>query len=361
MSASHSDTWWALGLAALLISVGLPGVGTSGRAHAASAAAAAATVTSAPIVQSKITLSETSIDGPALWTNAPLGEPGAGAYSLIAWTGADAARHVNVMRFSMSGNTVSFTDKAILPETSIARPALTAQPSQIHPAYYFVAWTGTNGAHSLNVICDGCATNRVKLTLRNETSFAAPALAMFSGKLMLAWAGDDANHSLNLLPISITDGRLVPGVKTTLRAFNSGSGPALVSQPNHPTGEWLLLTWQDRTSHRIRTALSTTGTTWSAADQVTYTEWSRTTPDLFMYVSLDGVGQSYLGWTGTDEVRSINLLYPAYPQTASTTSATLDEAALGGPALGYIGDGRLALMWTGTDRLHHLNFAALSV
>ncbi len=364
MGASHSGKWWALGSVALLIILELSGVVASGRAHAAPAGAAAispASVAAAPIVQTKVVLSETSIDGPALWTNAPLGEPGAGANSFVAWTGTDATHHVNVMRFSAGGNTVSFTGKEILPETSIARPAATAQPSQIHPPYYFVAWTGTNAAHSLNVICDGCASSRVKLTLRNETSFAAPALAMFGGKLMLAWAGDDANHSLNLLPISITDGRLVPGVKTTLRDFGSSAGPGLIYEPNSDTGKGLLLAWQDRSTNKIRAALSATGTDWSIAGRFTYTEWSQETPSLFTFVPMADVAHSYLAWTGDDEAHSINLLYPAYLPKINATKATLDETALGGPTLGYIGDGRLALMWTGTDRLHHLNFAALSV
>jgi hypothetical protein len=45
------------------------------------------------------------------------------------------------------------------------------------------------------------------------------------------------------------------------------------------------------------------------------------------------------------------------PGLSFERKVTLDETALGGPALAALGDGRLALAWTGTDAAHHVNVA----
>lgn len=332
---------------------------------AQAAASAAREAAAAPVVANKITLGETSVDGPAFWTNVPTGEPGAGANSFIAWTGTDPAHHLNIMRFTQSDGNFNFTNKETLKETSIAGPAVTAQPSQIHNPYYFVAWTGTNPNHSLNVICDGCAPSRVKLTLPNESSFAPPALAMLNGKLMLAWTGTDANHSLNILDISITDGvGFVVGKKTTLEMFSSSAGPGLVYQPDSAIGRGLLLSWMVQGTRDIHMALSPNGTSWPVAGQFTLDEQSDMTPRMLAFVPDVGQGDiahNYLAWTGIDPAHSLNLLYPAYPPQLKPTKVTFPETALGYPALGLVGSARIAIMWTGTDTLHHLNFATIDV
>ena len=357
----------ALGLIALVVGVGFLGNPRSARAASVpSASLGASTIpamsVAAPIESNKIVLHETSIDGPAFWTNVPIGEPGAGATAILAWTGTDAGHHLNTMNFSAGPSGYTFGNKQTLGETSIAHPAVTVQPSQVHPAYYFVAWTGTNAAHSLNVICDGCASSRTKLTLWQETSFAAPAVAMLNGKLMLAWTGTDANHSLNVLDISIVDGAFVVGTKTTLVEFSSNAGPGLVFQPTtSDTGKGIILTWSDRSTARIKAAFSDTGTNWPRAGWITYSEFSAVPPNMLALVPMVDIAHTYLAWTGTDSAHSLNLLYPAYLPLLTSTKATLAETALGGPALGYIGGSRLALMWTGTDSLHHLNFATIDV
>jgi hypothetical protein len=323
-------------------------------------------VSQAPQEAGKIILNETSIDGPALWTNVPTGEPGAGANDIIAWTGTDAGHHLNTMTVTPTGGGYSFSNKQILNETSIARPAVTVEPSQAHPPYYFLAWTGTNQAHSLNVICDGCASNRIKLTLWNETSFAAPAIAMLNGKLLLAWTGNDVGHSLNVLDITIENGRFVLGQKETLGwlGFSSNAGPGLTFNPDTTDvgARNVLLTWSDRSSNRIRVATSGSGATnWPRAGWFTYSEWSAVTPGMLGMVPYVDISHTYLAWTGIDPGHSLNLLYPAYLPLLNSTKATLRETALGGPALGFYRGARLMLAWTGTDAAHHLNLAMIDV
>ncbi|MCT7979829.1 hypothetical protein, partial [Laspinema olomoucense] len=64
--------------------------------------------------------------------------------------------------------------------------------------------TGTDESHSLNLISSADGVNfENKITLP-ETSFTAPALAVFDNRLYLAWTGTDESHSLNL--ISSADG-----------------------------------------------------------------------------------------------------------------------------------------------------------
>ena len=57
-----------------------------------------------------------------------------------------------------------------------------------------VAWTGTDAAHTLNVIWDAYGSPH-KLTLWGETSIGAPALIYFSGNLLLAWTGADTSRA----------------------------------------------------------------------------------------------------------------------------------------------------------------------
>jgi hypothetical protein len=72
----------------------------------------------------------------------------------------------------------------------------------------------------------------------------------------------------------------------------------------------------------------------------------------------------WLAWTGTDSARHLNVQYTeSFPSWFNANSkTTFAELALGGPALGYIGEpGRLLVAWTGTDPAHHLNVAVVVV
>ncbi len=296
-------------------------------------------------------LTDTSIDGPAFWAMP-------GVNGIVAWTGTDGLHHVNTMRFRSTSTGYVFDNKDTLDETSIAHPAVTVDASQGHAPYYFLAWSGTNTPHSLNVICDGCAPDRIKLTLWNQTSFAGPALAILNDKLMLAWTGDDGNHSLNVLDLSVSNGQFVEGTHTILSGFPSKAGPGLTYDPNQ---KGIVLSWADKVTGNIKAALSVDGVNWPHAGWTTYPQFTADPPNMLAVLPTTDVAHTYLSWTGIDPGHSLNILYPAYPLQANSNMATFLETALGGPQLGYIGGGRLAIMWTGTDTLHHLNFATLDI
>lgn len=353
MRTSRCINLLAITLVALLAGVAL--VEAPGMAYAASPPSAV----SAPAVPSetdKITLRETSIDGPFVYLNH------------IAWTGTDPAHHLNDMVYQPTPTGWQFTNKRILGETSIARPAGVAVVPHEPTNLYFLAWTGTNQSHSLNVICDGCASSQIKLTLWNENSFAAPGIAWLNDKLMLAWTGTDSAHSLNALDISIVNGRFVVGQKEILSSlssdFTSNAGPGLNSNADtsFTGGRNVLLSWSDRATGRIRAASSVLGATnWPRAGWSSNAETSTVTPSLIGIVPTVDAAHSYLAWTGTDPAHSLNILYPAYPPKISPTKLTMRETAFGGPSLEYQGGASLFLAWTGTDGLHHLNLAIMNV
>lgn len=82
--------------------------------------------------QRKVTLDDTSIDGPTLWTNNP------------------------------------------------AQGAQAGSPAAV------LGWTGTDSNHSLNVLVGPYSSSPQKLTLWTENSFTSPALAFQDGRLLLS-------------------------------------------------------------------------------------------------------------------------------------------------------------------------------
>ena len=121
----------------------------------------------APKEGTKITLADTSIDGPAITTTY-------GSATALAWTGTDAAHHLNVMT---SSDGLHYSSKHILPELSLWRPALAFIDSGRGAPYgtLMLAWTGTDARHTLNVefikLPDFTVTQ--KITYWGEWSFTA--------------------------------------------------------------------------------------------------------------------------------------------------------------------------------------------
>lgn len=327
-------------------------------------AASGAKAQQPPHEGAKVTLSETSIDGPAFWTNAPTGEPGAPADDLVAWTGTDSAHHLNLMRVNhSSSNGFTFDNKRTLAETSFIRPALVVQPQQDTPYEIYLAWAGTNIAHSLNVMYERGAT-RIKLTLWQETTDNPPAIALFNGKLWLAWSGTDAGHTLNVVDISLKNGQLIPGHKTTLQGYTARFGPSLAHDFHQ---QQLVLTFATLASGRIDFATSLDGLKWVRPLSAPMTEWSAASPTLIAFMTLDPLTSHYsLAWTGTNSAHSVNVwsteVFPLW-QFPAANKAVLPESAIGSPALGWMASNPdqpdIAVMWTGTDALHHLNIAQI--
>jgi hypothetical protein len=333
-------------LAALLIAVmGLAGVTTL-------AYASPSTTFSPPKEGAKVTLGQSSIDGPAL-----------GRFygqTVLAWTGTDPAHHLNVMT---STDGLHYSNKVVLPEMSLWRPALGFIDSGRGAPYgtILLAWTGTDPAHTLNlefIQMPGFTVSQ-KITYWGETSFTAPSLVSVNGDVnsdvYLTWSGTDSAHTLNLIrqtthPLAHT--------KHTFWGWTSISRPDLSVNP-------LNMAWTGPNNH-IYFASSSDGVHWTMPSTSPLAHQSAWAPS--MIGIFNASPSHWLAWTGsgTTSTRNINVQdtqhFPSWSDAGSTT--TLGETALSSPELVYNGAGstrQVLLAWTGTDSLHRLNVADLYV
>ena len=349
----------SLWLAALIASVvaamlAIPAIPTIPAAHAAAAMRAAMR---APAEQTKVILGDTSIDGPAVWTSNPAA-PRLGLASVLAWTGTGVYHTLNILR---SGDGVTYGGKENFAESSNTRPAVAAQGT---PTTIVLAWTGIDARHTLNLLCQGpacgSAAGGYKKLILGDWSVASPALVRFGSGYLLAWAGTDARHTLNVLPFSLTTSgsgfRL--GAKRILSPFSAAATPSLALNPRN---NQLLLSWPAMSPARqLSFATSGDGVTWSGAQTVD-ADTSAAGPSGFA-IADTRMPAYWMAWTGDDAGRSLNVrLTSSFPQWPLSGKATLSDTALGAPALGYVGEiGKTLLAWTGTDTTHHLNVATLS-
>ncbi|HZC05526.1 MAG TPA: hypothetical protein VE338_07790 [Ktedonobacterales bacterium] len=318
-----------------------------GLAAAAPAFAASPRARAAPakVTESaKVVLDETSVNAPGFYADANLGATG-----VIAWAGTDSLHHINVMT---SADGLHYGNKVKLNELTVNRPAVVQMSASAGKAVA-IAWRGTDTAHRLNVMFDVYGAR--KALILNETSSTGPALTVYKGNLLLAWVGVDANHSLNILPITLSS--FTPQTKTILRQFSSSAGPTL-TVINKGSSSDLALGWITP-ARRLNLAQSTDGVHFTSALGPGLPQTSVSSPDALFFTS-EGGPEYWLAWTGTDTNHHLNIQwtthYPQWPSAASTKTV-LPEWALGGPSLGFR-DG-VVIVWTGTDPAHHLNVARL--
>lgn len=184
----------------------------------------------------------------------------------------------------------------------------------------------------------------------NETSPSGPGLAFGDNKLFLAWTGTDQNHSLNV--ISSSDG-ITFSNKVTL-GETSGAGPALVFLNR------LYLLWRGTDqNHSLNIMQSTDGVNFT--NKITLSDSSDFHPGLNVGIN----GSFYLPWTGRDTSHSLNILHNVEFSTSPTNlkfKQTFSESSVAGLTVAPLEDGHeLFMAWTGGDSLHHLNVAIIAV
>lgn len=301
--------------------------------------------TRTPVEASKVTLSDTSPVPPALWTagqQPPTGAPAA----VLSWLGTDQAHRLNI---ESSADGVTYTHKVTLTDTAVTTPSVLVVNSNV----VMIAWIGTDKAHRINVMYDAYGA-RKKLTL-SDTSPFAPSLTYFNGQVWLSWAGTDSKHSLNVLPLGPQG--LTPGKKTTLSSFGSRAAPTLAADP---AGNQLLLTWTPVSAPgNITLATSSNGSSWSLPDGQPSAQTSSTTPIVLALATKPTNGYTYYWVWAASGTHQLSLMH-ADNVAAWSATATFRETSTGGPAFGYPGpSGQLLLIWTGTDKAHHLNIATI--
>lgn len=142
----------------------------------------------------------------------------------LAWTGTDSGHTLNV---ASSTDGVHFGSPA-LPfrgdgRNSDSAPALAAGGT---PEKLFLAWTGTDTQHHINVAAstDGASFSFLFI---GQGAFQGPALAAFApadNRLLLAWAGTDPKHTLNQAALTTETGALT----FLAQSGASNLGPAAV-------------------------------------------------------------------------------------------------------------------------------------
>jgi hypothetical protein len=332
--------------------IGLIGIATS--------ALAAPSATGAPKEGAKVTLSQTSIDGPAIMATY-------GLATVLAWTGTDSGHHINLMT---SGDGLHYTNKVTLPETSLWRPAIAFIDTGRGAPYgtIVLAWTGTDSRHTLNLEflkMPGYVVVQ-KVTLWGEWSFTAPAVTTVNGDInshiYLAWAGTDPAHTLNVIHRTTNP---VTQSKRILWGWSSVSRPNLSTDLSSGAVKPLLMSWTG-VNNRIYFAGSSDGATWPQPSASPLTAQSAWAPTMVGFNSTT-IPTHWVAWTGNGSAssHSISVRYTQHFPSWSDTGAqaTLGEWAISSPALAFGGGATSVLLiaWTGTDSAHHLNVAVLTV
>lgn len=307
----------------------------------------------------RVTLAQTSIDGPAIMrTYSP--------ETVIAWTGTDKAHHLNLMT---SSDGLHYGNKITLPESSLWRPAIAFIDSGRGAPYYTIllAWTGTDTSHTLNLEFISMPGYHVtqKIVFEGDTSFTAPALASINfdvtSDIYLAWAGTDSAHTLNVIHRTTNP---VTQSKVTLTGWSSISRPNLSTDPSSGDTTTLILSWTGA-NNRLYFANTPDGASWTMPSSSPLTFKSAWTPSLIAFFATS-MPTHWLAWTGTGATSThrITVRYTlGYPNwNTANSQATFVETAISSPALVYNGDGtttKVLLAWTGTDTAHHLNVATI--
>ncbi|HEX9037531.1 MAG TPA: hypothetical protein VF808_11130 [Ktedonobacterales bacterium] len=343
-------TGLALGAALLTL------ISASSLAHAAPSA-----TYGPPKEGTKVVLADTSIDGPAIMaTYAP--------ETVLAWTGTDSGRHINLMT---SSDGLHYGNKITLPESSLWRPAIAFIDSGRGAPYgtIVLAWTGTDAKHTLNIEFLKMPGYSVvqKVTLWGEWSFTAPAISSINGDvnsdIYLSWAGTDPAHTLNVIHRTTNP---ETQSKHILWGWSSVSRPNLDKDLSSSAVKPLLMSWTG-VNHRIYFASSSDGAIWSEPSASPLTYQSVWAPSMIGFHST-ALPTHWLAWTGDGSAgsRRITVKYtqnfPTWSDAGSQT--TLSEWAISSPELTYNSYGTentLLLAWTGTDDAHHLNVATITV
>ncbi len=290
----------------------------------------------------KVTLGETALGGPAIINR--------NDHDLVlGWSGTDNPSHLNVI---LSADGLNWSSKVtIANETTPNAVALAFDGGAPPIGRTFIGWTGTDSAHSLNIMSTEDATlhNWSNKHTLNEQSNSGPALQMFNGRLFLAWTGTDGR-------LNITSSGDLGATWQNKRTLNetSPTEPALAILPGK-----LVLMWNGTDSANRLNFLESSdgGLTW--VNKVTLGDTSGHHPT--MAVASDHV--PYFSWAGSGN-ELLNLLHSESGSTSEFLASpnykrTFYDTASNGPCLCEF-KGKMFIGWTGTDFKRHVNVAQLS-
>jgi hypothetical protein len=219
-----------------------------------------------------------------------------------------------------------------------------------------LAWAGSNSNHSLNIMYDVYGAKQ-KLILPYSSQHT-PSLAYFAGQVWMAWTGTDSNHTLKV--IALGPKGLTPAAPVSLSSDHSNAAPDLVADP---LDNEMLLSWQMSSTSQLDFVQSTDGTTWKAGLPSPSSQISASTPSMMV---IDPAPASmpayYWSWTSSNSSKSLNIVSSSSLSTWPKTSTVLAEAGIDSLSLGYVGQlNQILVAWTGTNSAHNLNIAILPI
>lgn len=173
--------------------------------------------------------------------------------------------------------------------------------------------------------------------IMNDTAINAPGAVEFNNRIVVAWAGTDPEHHLNIMQSQEED---VWFDKLTL-ADTSPVGATLCVFRNR-----LYLAWSGNGNQQLNVMSSADGIYWE--EKVVLGETSVGRPALTVFRD-----QLVLGWVGSDLQRHLNVIFSGNG-TEWYGKKTLEEEGIDAPALAVIND-RLFIAWTGTNHERNVN------
>lgn len=249
----------------------------------------------------KITLAETSFARPAVARTS-------GAKVAVAWAGTDASHTLNVL-YDVYGARTKLT---LWGDTSGYSPALVAVGNTL-----LLAWTGANSGRSLNVmsINTGTALSKGwKVTLASFSSMSGPSLSYESSRseYVLGWL---ATSPANQLAVARSSDAKAWSARTVVSEW-SNSAPALLGiVGNYYTMPPHYVAWTGMDSRRsLNFQYTRSFPSWPdpANTKVTLAEAAYQAPALGF---ISGPSLVLVAWTGTDAAHHLNVavLTPVSP------------------------------------------------
>lgn len=183
----------------------------------------------------------------------------------------------------------------------------------------------------------------------SETTFAAPALAGFRGKLVIAWTGEDGGHHLNVMasPDGKRWGDYPDYAKQTLPYDVSDAGPSLAA-----FGGRLYLAYTGQDTH-LYLIPSDDGIHFHPEQRIRLAQTSIAAPS----IAARG-GEFFLVWTGTDSKRKVNYVVSNGVDASLDISAPLEPfASPSGPTVS-VDTLSVVLMYRGFHEDHFASMGA---
>ncbi len=237
---------------------------------------------------------------------------------------------------SASDNGKAFDNRIDLPAKSLTTPALAVFDGRL-----YLAWTGNNKAHDVNVASSSNGVNFGNMFTLPESSIDGPALTTFDGRLDIAWTG--TNHQLN---VESSSNGVNFGNKVTL-PDSSDAAPALTEFQESSGAEDLEIAWRgtDR-DHHLNVASSSNGVTFGNVVTLPETSSADTLSTFKSGPALASLnGRLYIAWKGTDKHLNSEWSSNGVDFGNKVTYDATPGAA--GPELANVGGVSMDMAWTG--------------